>query len=136
MAKKKKTYYQAIGYTTDHSDGDLVAPSCWDPETDRAESAKQIMDEIDESFSGILASKNPVGPESITIDYKNSTDDNIDWSEPKTIKNWKRASKFLDTIRNGLADGTISTVTVTVPERCLSRLARRVDVFHINKFEL
>ena len=139
MAKKKKTYFQAISYTTDHCDGDLIAPSCWKPETDRAESANQIMQEINDAFGSILATKKNAGPDSLTIEYKSSTDDDIDWAEPKTVKNWKRASKFLDQIRKGLADGTISTVMVTVPEYlncCAVHIDRRVDVFHINQFEL
>lgn len=139
MAKKKKTYFQAIAYTTDHCDGDLIAPSCWKPETDRAESANQIMQELGDSFGSILATKANAGPDSLTIEYKSSTDDDIDWAEPKTVKNWKRASKFLDQIRKGLTDGTISTVTVTVPDYvndCGVHIERRVDVFHINQFEL
>jgi len=52
---KKKTYFQAVSYTTDHCDGDLIAPSCGDPNTDRAVAAKNIMSEINESFAGILA---------------------------------------------------------------------------------
>lgn len=139
MAKKKKTYFQAISYTTDHCDGDLIAPSCWKPEADRAESANQIMQELGDSFGSILATKANAGLDSLTIDYKSSTDDDIDWSEPKTVKNWKRASQFLDKIRKGLTDGTISTVTVTVPDYvndCGVHIERRVDVFHINQFEL
>lgn len=139
MAKKKKTYFQAISYTTDHCDGDLIAPSCWKPEADRAESANQIMQELGDSFGSILATKANAGLDSLTIDYKSSTDDDIDWSEPKTVKNWKRASQFLDKIRKGLTDGTISTVTVTVPDYvndCGVHIERRVDVFHINQFDL
>lgn len=134
-----KTYFQAISYTTDHCDGDLIAPSCWTPTTDRAESANQIMQELNDSFGSILATKTNAGPDSLTIEYKSSTDDDIDWSEPKTIKNWKLASQFLDQIRKGLTDGTISTVMVTVPEYvncCGELIERRVDVFHINQFEL
>lgn len=139
MAKKKKTYFQAISYTTDHCDGDLIAPSCWKPETDRAESANQIMQELDDSFGSILATKKTAGPESLTVEYKSSTDDDIDWAKPKTVKNWKRTSQFLDQIRKGLTDGTISTVMVTVPEyvnSCGVHIERRVDVFHINQFDL
>lgn len=139
MAKKKKTYFQAISYTTDHCDGDLIAPSCWKPETDRAASANQILQELGDSFGSILATKANAGPDSLTIEYKSNTDDDIDWAEPKTVKNWKRASKFLDKIRKGLTDGTISTVMVTVPDyvnNCGVHIERRVDVFYINQFEL
>ena len=139
MAKKKKTYFQAIAYTTDHCDGDLIAPSCWKPEADRAESANQIMQELGDSFGSILVTKANAGPDSLTIEYKSSTDDDIDWAEPKTVKNWKRASQFLDKIRKGLTDGTISTVMVTVPDyvnNCGVHIERRVDVFHINQFDL
>ena len=126
MAKKKKTYFQAISYTTDHCDGDLIAPSCWKPEADRAESANQIMQELGDSFGSILATKANAGPDSLTIDYKSSTDDDIDWSEPKTIKNWKRASQFLDKIRKGLTDGTIST-RASAHSRCMRTPAHATD---------
>lgn len=33
MAKKKTTHYQAVCYTTDHCDDDLIAPSFWNPTT-------------------------------------------------------------------------------------------------------
>lgn len=139
MAKKKTIYYQAVSYTTDHCDGGLIAPSCWDPNTDRAVAAKNIMSEINESFAGILATKKNVGPESITIEYRNSTDESSKWEEPKEIKNWKRASKFLETLANGLADGSICTVMVTVPEYVnafMVQIDKRVDVFHINSFTI
>ena len=139
MAKKKTTYFQAICYTTDHCDGDLIAPSCWDPNTDRAVAAKKIMTEINESFSGILATKNNVGPESITIEYRNNTDENIDWEAPKEIKNWKRASQYLEKIATGLANGTICTVMVTVPKYVnafMVQIDKRTDVFHINQFTM
>lgn len=136
---KKKTYFQAVSYTTDHCDGDLIAPSCWDPNTDRAVAAKNIMSEINESFAGILATKKNVGPESITIEYRNNTDESSEWEEPKEIKNWKRASKFLEKLANGLADGSISTVMVTVPKYVnafMVQIDKRTDVFHINSFTL
>lgn len=139
MAKKKTTYFQAIGYTTDHCDGDLIAPSCWEPTTDRAVAAQNLMDEINESFAGILATKNNVGPESITIEYRNSTDDSTEWEEPKEIKNWKRAGKFLEKLASGLADGSICTVMVTVPKYVnafMVQIEKRSDVFHINQFTL
>ena len=139
MAKKKTTYFQAICYTTDHCDGDLIAPSCWDPNTDRAVAAKNIMTEINDSFAGILATKNNVGPESITIEYRNSTDESTEWEEPKVIKNWKRAGKFLEKLASGLADGSICTVMVTVPtyvNAFMVQIGKRSDVFHINQFSL
>lgn len=139
MAKKKTIYYQAVSYTTDHCDGDLIAPSCWEPNTDRAVAAKNIMSEINESFAGILATKKKVGPESITIEYRNSTDKSTQWEEPNEIKNWKRASKFLEKLANGLADGSICTVMVTVPKYVnafMVQIDKRTDVFHINQFAL
>ena len=139
MAKKKTTYFQAICYTTDHCDGDLIAPSCWDPTTDRAVAAQNLMDEINDSFAGILATKNNVGPESITVEYRNSTDESTEWEEPKEIKNWKRAGKFLEKLASGLADGSICTVMVTVPKYVnafMVQIDKRSDVFHINQFSL
>jgi len=139
MAKKKTTYFQAICYTTEHCDGDLIAPSCWDPTTELTKAADQIMQEVEESFSGKIRTAKQPGPESITIEYRNNTNDNIDWSEPKEIKNWKRARAFLDKIKNGLADGSICTVMVTVPEYVnafMVQIGKRSDVFHINQFTL
>ena len=139
MAKKKTTYFQAICYTTDHCDGDLIAPSCWEPTTDRAVAAQNLMDDINDSFAGILATKNNVGPESITIEYRNSTDESNEWEEPKEIKNWKRAGKFLEKLASGLADGSICTVMVTVPKYVnafMVQIDKRSDVFHINQFSL
>jgi hypothetical protein len=139
MAKKKTTYFQAICYTTEHCDGDLIAPACWEPTTELTKAADQIMQEIEESFSGKIRNAKQPGPESITIEYRNNTNDNIDWSEPKEIKNWKRAHAFLDKIKSGLADGSICTVMVTVPEYVnafMVQIGKRSDVFHINQFSL
>ena len=138
MARKfLKTYYQGVCYTTDHCDGDLIAPCCWEPTSDRKVAAKQIMDEIEASFAHII-SKN-LGPNAITFEFRYSTADNIDWAPAKTIKNWKRSQAFRDTVAEGLADGTISTVMVTVPEYVNWRnvlIEKRSDVFHINTFQL
>ena len=132
-----KQYFQAICYTTDHCDGDLIAPSCWEPHLSLSKAADDIMGEINESFSWMLhiADRHP---DSLTIEYRNNTNDNTGW-DSKVIKNWKRNSKFFDKLRSGLADGTICTVMVTVPEylnSSLQRIDRRSDVFHINSFTL
>ena len=51
MAKKKTTYYQAVCYTTDHCDDDLIAPMFWNPTKDRKEAASEIMAVHSELFS-------------------------------------------------------------------------------------
>lgn len=132
--KKKTTYYQAVCYTTDHCDDDLIAPSFWNPTKDRKEAASEIMTEIEQSF----ACMTKFGPESITIEFRHNTDDNISW-DSKVIKNWKRNQKFLTMLEQGLADGSIITVMVTVPEYvnvCNVLINERKDVFHINFFTI
>ena len=132
--KKKTTYYQAVCYTTDHCDDDLIAPSFWNPTKDRKEAASEIMTELEQSF----ACMTKFGPESITIEFRHNTDDNISW-DSKVIKNWKRNQKFLTMLEQGLADGTIITVMVTVPEYvnlCNVLINERKDVFHINSFTI
>lgn len=132
--KKKTTYYQAVCYTTDHCDDDLIAPSFWNPTKDRKEAASEIMTEIEQTF----ACMTKFGPESITIEFRHNTDDNISW-DSKVIKNWKRNQKFLTMLEQGLADGSIITVMVTVPEYvnvCNVLINERKDVFHINFFTI
>lgn len=132
--KKKTTYYQAVCYTTDHCDDDLIAPSFWNPTKDRKEAASEIMTEIEQTF----ACMTKFGPESITIEFRHNTDDNISW-DSKVIKNWKRNQKFLTMLEQGLADGSIITVMVTVPEYvnlCNVLINERKDVFHINSFTI
>lgn len=134
MAKKTTTYYQAVCYTTDHCDDDLIAPSFWNPTKDRKEAASEIMTEIEQTF----ACMTKFGPESITIEFRHNTDDNISW-DSKVIKNWKRNQKFLTMLEQGLADGSIITVMVTVPEYvnlCNVLINERKDVFHINSFTI
>lgn len=134
MAKKKTTYYQAVCYTTDHCDDDLIAPLFWNPTKDRKEAATKIMTEMEQSFSD----KTKFGPESITIEFRHNTDDNISW-DSKVIKNWKRNKKFLTMLEQGLADGSIITVMVTVPEYvnvCNVLIKERSEVFHINSFTI
>jgi hypothetical protein len=132
--KKKTTYYQAVCYTTDHCDDDLIAPSFWNPTKDRKEAASEIMTEIEQTF----ACMTKFGPESITIEFRHNTDDNISW-DSKVIKNWNRNKKFLTMLEQGLADGSIITVMVTVPEYvnlCNVLINERKDVFHINSFTI
>ena len=134
--KKKTTYYQAVCYTTDHCDDDLIAPMFWNPTKDRKEAASEIMTEIDQSFGD--TKHNGFGPESITIEFRHNTDDNISW-DSKVIKNWKRNQKFLTMLEQGLADGSIITVMVTVPEyvnACNVLIEKRSDVFHLNSFTI
>ena len=132
--KKKTTYYQAVCYTTDHCDDDLIAPSFWNPTKDRKEAASEIMTEIEQSF----ACMTKFGPESITIEFRHNTDDNNSW-DSKVIKNWNHNKKFLTMLEQGLADGSIITVMVTVPEYvnvCNVLIKERSDVFHLNSFTI
>lgn len=136
MAKKKTTYYQAVCYTTDHCDDDLIAPSFWNPTKDRKEAASEIMTEIEQSFS--YTKMTGFGPESITIEFRHNTDDNNSW-ESKVVKCLGRSKKFLTMLEQGLADGSIITVMVTVPEYvnlCNVLINERKDVFHINSFTI
>ena len=136
MAKKKTTYYQAVCYTTDHCDDDLIAPSFWKPTKDRKKAASEIMAEIEESFS--YTTRKGFGPDSITIEFRHNTDDNISW-ESKVIKCMGRSKKFRTMLEQGLADGSIITVMVTVPEYvnlCNVLVNERKDVFHINSFTI
>lgn len=136
MAKKKTTYYQAVCYTTDHCDCDLIPPSAWDPTKDRKEAAKQLMDEMEQSFSDKLDGKLP-HPNEITIDFKNTSDDDLSW-DSKVIHSWKRSKKFLNQLAEGLANGTIGTIMVTIPEyrNYWNVIEKRSDVFHINSFSI
>ena len=137
MAKKKTTYYQAVCYTTDHCDYDLIPPSFWNPTKDRKEAAKQLMEEMETSFADKLDGKLP-RPSELTIEFKNTTDDDLSW-ETKVIHSWKRSKKFLDKLADGLANGTIGTIMVTVPEylNCWNAIIeKRSDVFHINSFSV
>ena len=136
MAKKKTTYYQAVCYTTDHCDDDLIAPSFWNPTKDRNEAASEIMTEIEESFS--YTTIKGIGPDSITIEFRHNTDDNHSW-ESKVVKCLGRSKKFRTMLEQGLADGSIITVMVTVPEYvnlCNVLVNERKDVFHINSFTI
>ena len=136
MAKKKTTYYQAVCYTTDHCDDDLVAPSFWEPTKDRKKSASEIMTEIEQSFA--YTTLKGLGPDSITIEFRHNTDDNNSW-ESKVVKCLGRSKKFMTMLEQGLADGSIITVMVTVPEYvnlCNVLVNERKDVFHINSFTL
>ena len=133
MAKKKTTYYQAVCYTTDHSDDDLIAPSCWNPTKDRKESAREIMAEIEQLFS-----YTNICHDSITIEFRHNTVDNISW-DSKVVKSIGRSKKFLTMLEQGLADGSIITVMVTVPEyvNLFNVIVNeRKDVFHINSFTI
>lgn len=136
MAKKKTTYYQAVCYTTDHCDDDLIAPSFWNPTKDRKEAANEIMTEIEQSFS--YTTLKGIGPDRITIEFRHNTEDNISW-ESKVVKCLGRSKKFRTMLEQGLADGSIITVMVTVPEYvnlCNVLVNERKDVFHINSFTI
>lgn len=134
--KKKTTYYQAVCYTTDHCDDDLIAPSFWNPTKDRKEAANEIMTEIEQSFS--YTTLKGIGPDSITIEFRHNTEDNISW-ESKVVKCLGRSKKFRTMLEQGLADGSIITIMVTVPEYvnlCNVLVNERKDVFHINSFTI
>ena len=96
--------FQAIGYTTDHSDGDLVPPAIWPVHDDRKSSAREIMREIN---SDIALGK---FKGSLTMDYRRKGV----WSEPFTVTS--PDDKVIRTINSGLTSGTIDCVTVTSPE--------------------
>lgn len=133
MAKKKTTYYQAVCYTTDHCDDDLIAPSFWNPTKDRKEAASEIMTLIELSYS-----YSNICTDSITIEFRHNTDDNISW-DSKAVKSIGRSKKFLTMLEQGLADGSIITVRVTVPEyvNLFNVIVNeRKDVFHINSFTI
>lgn len=135
---KKKTYFQAICYTTDHCDGDLIAPACWEPTAARTEAAITIMKEIEESFSGMIRTTKQPGPYYIEIECKHNSVNSCEW-DYKAIKNWKRNQKYIQQIQNWLAAGEIDTIMVTVPayvNYALVHIDRRSDVFHINSFTI
>lgn len=96
--------FQAIGYTTDHSDGDLVPPAIWPVHDDRKSSAREIMCEINSD----LALGEFKGP--LTVDYRRKGL----WSEPFTVTS--PDDKVIKTINSGLTSGTIDCVTVKSPE--------------------
>ena len=135
---KKKTYFQAICYTTDHCDGDLIAPACWEPTAARTEAAIQIMKEIEESFSGKIRTAKQPGPDYLVIECKHNSVDSCEW-DYKKIKNWKLNKKYIQQIQNWLAVGEIDTIMVTVPAyvNCsMVQIDERSDVFYINQFTL
>lgn len=106
--------YQACTTTTDNSDADLIAPGFWEPHSDRSKCASEIMAEVksDLGYLDIMGTS----LDHITVEYRNSTDDNIDWSKPRDIKSPKKNQKFLDKLASDLADGKVSTVLVSYPE--------------------
>lgn len=135
---KKKTYFQAICYTTDHCDGDLIAPACWKPTAARTESAIQIMKDIEESFSDKIRTAKQPGPEYLVIECKHNSANSCEW-DYRSIKNWKRNQKYIQQIQNWLGAGEIDTIMVTVPEYVNLagvQIEQRSDVFHINSFTL
>lgn len=129
--------YQAVTYTTEHCDADLIAPSFWEPHKDRSTCASEIMAEVqsDLNYLGIKGST----LDHITVEYRNSTDDNIDWSEPRDIKSPSKSRKFLDKLASDLADGKVSTVLVTYP-RYLSQWGVEVggysNCYHIQELNI
>ena len=138
MAKKKTTYFQAICYTTDHCDGDLIAPACWEPTTVRTKAADQLMKEIEESFSGKIRTAKQPGPDYLVIECKHSSVNSCEW-DYRNIKNWKRNKKYIQQLHNWLATGEIDTIMVTVPtfvNFAGVHIDERSDVFHINQFSL
>ena len=135
---KKKTYFQAICYTTDHCDGDLIAPACFEPTVSLNETAIQIMQEIEESFSDIICTKKHPGPDYIVIECKHNSVNSCEW-DYETIKNWKRSKKYIQQLQNWLAAGEIDTIRVTVPgyvNYAMVQIEERADVFYINSFTI
>lgn len=143
----KNIYYQAVGYTTDHCDGDLIAPVTWNPTKDRAKSAKEIIDEVIADLCHIATKKQP-GPDFITVEYRKyepDTDellepgDTTDWCEPvKVTRHLTRRSKFIQKLEAGLADGSIVTVLLTQPEYVtfIGLISEYKNVYHIQEFKI
>jgi hypothetical protein len=138
MDKKKTTYYQAICYTTDHEDGDLIAPACWEPTASLTEAAIQLMKEIEDSFSDKICTAKQPGPDYLVLECKHNSVNSCEW-DYKTIKNWKRNRKYIQQLQNWLASGEIDTIRVTVPAYlnfANVQVEERADVFYINHFSL
>ena len=96
------------------------------------------MQEIEESFSGIICTKKHPGPDYLVIECKHNSVNSCEW-DYKTIKNWKRSKKYIQQIQNWLAAGEIDTIMVTVPayvNYAMVQIEERSDVFHINQFTL
>ena len=135
---KKKTYFQAICYTTDHCDGDLIAPACWEPTVSLNEAAIQIMQEIEDSFADKIRTAKQPGPDYLVIECKHNSVNSCEW-DYKTIKNWKRNKKYIQQLQNWLAAGEIDTIVVTVPayvNYAMVQIEERADVFYINSFTI
>ncbi len=135
---KKKTYFQAISYTTDHCDGDLIAPACWKPTALRTEAANQLMQEIDESFSGKIRTAKQPGPDYLVLECKHNSVNSCEWDYRK-IKNWKINKKYIQQLHDWLAAGEIDIIRVTVPAFVtygMEQIDESADVFYINDFAL
>jgi len=129
--------YQAVTYTTDHCDADLIAPSFWEPSNDRSKCASEIMAEV-KSDLGHLGIKGS-SLYHITVEYRNSTDDNIDWSKPRVIKSPSKSQKFIDKLELDLAEGKVSTVLVTYPEHtncCGAVIEKYSNCYHIQELNI
>lgn len=143
----KNIFYQATSYTTDHCDGDLIAPIFWNPTKDRSKSAKEIIDEVIADLCHIAAKKQP-GPSFITVEYRKNEHDNdelcepgnTDWCEPVQVKqHLTRRSKFIQKLETGLADGSIGTVLLTQPGYVNFhgvQMAEYKNVYHIQEFTI
>ena len=143
----KNIYYQATSYTTDHCDGDLIAPVFWNPTKDRAKSAKEIIDEVIADLCHIATKKQP-GPDFIKVEYRKNEpytnelcepDDTTDWCEPvKVTRHLTRRNKFIQKLEAGLADGSIGTLLLTQPEYVtfIGLIAEYKNVYHIQEFKI
>ena len=138
MAKKKKTYFQAISYTTDQCDGDLIVPECWDPTEKRAKAATEIMTEIEGLYTDYIGTKKHPGPEYLVIECKHNSVTSCEW-DYKSIKRWSSNKKYIQQLKDWLAAGEIETIMITSPEYVNLagvKIEERSDVYHINSFTL
>lgn len=129
--------YQAVTYTTDHCDADLIEPSFWEPHSDRTKCASEIIAEVQSDLSYLGIKGNML--DHITVEYRNSTDDNIDWSKPRDIKSPSKSKKFLDKLASDLADCKVSTVLVTYPRylnQCGVEVGGYSNCYHIQELNI
>ena len=97
-------WFQLISYTTDHCDGDLIAPAVWPVHLNIVDAVNELMKELRSD----IAQSSVKGH--VTVDYRRKGA----WSEPSKLSN--TSDKVLTTIRNGLKRGTIDCVVVKSPE--------------------
>lgn len=101
---------QAVTYTTDHCDGDLIPPSFWPPHPGkdaRTRCAEEIISEIKDDLASI-------GIGTLTEMYI-EVRKNDRWQPKKIFKGPK--DRKLATIQAGIENGSIDCVRVEYPDR-------------------